>query len=115
MLNQSNSLDRMFHALADASRRRVVRQLSRAPATVSEVAKPLRMSLPSVLQHLKVLEESGLIRTEKTGRIRTCHIEPRVLSRAETWIASQRAVLQLRLDRLGDFLSDTDDDLPEPA
>jgi DNA-binding transcriptional ArsR family regulator len=112
MLNQSEAMDRVFHALADASRRSVVRQLCRAPATVSELAKPLDMSLPSVMQHLQVLEESGLIRTEKVGRVRTCHIESKVLSVAERWIAAQRTMWDHRLDRLGDVLAA---EKPQPA
>jgi DNA-binding transcriptional ArsR family regulator len=104
MLNQSEAMDRVFHALADPSRRRVVQQLSRAPASVSELAKPLDMSLPSVMQHLQVLEESGLIRTEKVGRVRTCHIEPKALSVAEGWIAAQRTMWSHRLDRIADLL-----------
>jgi DNA-binding transcriptional ArsR family regulator len=107
MLNQSDALDRVYHALADASRRRVVLQLSKAPATVSELARPLKMSLPSVLQHLRVLEDSGLIRSEKSGRVRTCHIEAKALGRAERWIAAQRQQLEQRLDRLGAFLAES--------
>ncbi|WP_295556551.1 metalloregulator ArsR/SmtB family transcription factor [uncultured Hyphomicrobium sp.] len=105
MLNQSHALDRMFHALADPSRRRVVEQLTRGSASVSELAKPLRMSLPSVLQHLQILEESGLIRSEKVGRVRTCRIEPKALARAEHWITRQRDVWEQRLDRLGAYLA----------
>jgi DNA-binding transcriptional ArsR family regulator len=106
MLNQSPNLDRMFHALADPTRRAVVEQLSRGPASVSELARPLAMSLPSVLQHLQVLEESGLIRSEKVGRVRTCRIEPAGLTAAEAWIARQRAVWEGRLDRLDAYLKD---------
>ena len=105
MPNQSETMDRVFHALADASRRSVVQRLSRAPATVSELAQPLAMALPSVLQHLRVLEDSGLIRTEKVGRVRTCHIEPAGLGAAETWIAAQRTMWDRRLDRLGALLA----------
>lgn len=108
MLNQSDTLDRMFHALADPSRRRVVEQLSRGAASVSELAKPLKMSLPSVLQHLQILEESGLIRSEKVGRVRTCRIEPKALTRAEHWITRQRAVWEQRLDRLDAYLKEMD-------
>lgn len=108
MLNQSDSLDRMFHALADPSRRRVVEQLSRGAASVSDLAKPLKMSLPSVLQHLQVLEESGLIRSEKVGRVRTCRIEPKAMTRAEHWITRQRAVWESRLDRLDAYLKEMD-------
>lgn len=98
----------MFHALADPTRRRVVEQLTRGQASVSELAKPLKMSLPSVLQHLQILEESGLIRSEKVGRVRTCRIEPKALTRAEHWITRQRAVWDARLDRLDAYLSAQD-------
>ncbi len=106
MLNQSEALDRMFHALADPSRRRVVEQLSRGPATVSELAKPLKMSLPSVLQHLQVLQHGGLIKSEKLGRVRTCRLEPKAMTRAEQWMARQRALWESRLDRLDNYLEE---------
>ncbi|MFI4981928.1 MAG: ArsR/SmtB family transcription factor, partial [Nevskiales bacterium] len=79
MLNQILALDLMFQALADPSRRAMVDRLCRGPASVSELAKPLAMSLPAVVQHLQVLEASGLVRTEKLGRVRTCHIQARAL------------------------------------
>jgi DNA-binding transcriptional ArsR family regulator len=106
MLNQSDGLDRMFHALADPSRRRLVEQLGRGPATVSDLAKPLKMSLPSVLQHLQVLEDSGLIKSKKTGRVRTCRVEPKAINRAEQWLARQRAVWEGRFDRLESYLQE---------
>jgi DNA-binding transcriptional ArsR family regulator len=112
MPNQSKAMDRVFHALADASRRSVVQRLSRAPATVSELADPLRMALPSVMQHLRVLEESGLIRTEKVGRVRTCHIELKALTAAEQWIAAQRTMWDQRLDRLGALFAADKSQLP---
>ena len=105
MLNDSPQLDLAFQALADPSRRRMVAQLSRGPASVSELARPLSISLPAVLQHLQMLEASGLVRSEKKGRVRTCRIEPRALSRAESWIAEQRALWEGRLDRLEDYLA----------
>ena len=105
MLNQSAALDLMFQALADPSRRVMVERLSRGPASVSELAKPLAMSLPAVVQHLQVLEASGLIRSEKVGRVRTCRIEPKALRMAERWINERRATWERRLDRLGDFLA----------
>jgi DNA-binding transcriptional ArsR family regulator len=105
MLNESPQLDRAFQALADPTRRRMVAQLSRGPASVSELARPLTISLPAVLQHLQMLEASGLVRTEKKGRVRTCRIEPKALSRAESWIAEQRALWEGRLDRLEDYLA----------
>lgn len=98
-------LDRVFQALADPSRRGMVERLCRGPASVSELAKPLDMSLPAVVQHLQVLEASGLIRSAKVGRVRTCQIEPDVLRSAEQWITERRTVWERRLDRLGDFLA----------
>ena len=104
MLNQSG-LDRVFHALADPARRGMVERLSRGPATVSELAAPLPMSLPAVVQHLQVLEASGLVRSEKVGRVRTCRIEPQALSSAERWINERRSAWERRLDRLGEYLA----------
>jgi DNA-binding transcriptional ArsR family regulator len=109
MLNQCAPLDRVFQALADPTRRAMVERLSRGPASVSELAKPLPMSLPAVVQHLQVLEASGLVRTEKIGRVRTCRIEPAALRPAEQWLAQRRAIWERRLDRLGDYLAEQDD------
>jgi DNA-binding transcriptional ArsR family regulator len=109
MLNQAPTLDRVFHALADPARRRMVERLSRGPASVSELAKPLTMSLPAVVQHLQVLEESGLVKSEKTGRVRTCRIEPKVLSTAEQWINQRRAMWEQHLDRLAEYLAEQDE------
>lgn len=106
MLNQSTGLDRMFHALADPSRRRLVEHLARGPASVSELAKPLKMSLPSVLQHLQVLEDSGLIKSKKIGRVRTCRVDPKAVTKAEQWLARQRAVWEGRFDRLESYLKE---------
>lgn len=111
MTNQELALDRTFHALADPTRRGMIAQLCRGPASVSELAAPLTMALPSVMQHLQVLEESGLVRSEKVGRVRTCRLESRALSLAERWITSRRASWERRLDRLGDVLAD----LPDPS
>jgi DNA-binding transcriptional ArsR family regulator len=88
----------------------MVDRLVHGPATVSELAKPLAMSLPAVMQHLAVLEASGLVKSEKVGRVRTCSIEPKALSQAETWIAERRALWERRLDRLGQFLDETKDE-----
>lgn len=96
----------MFQALADPSRRIMVERLSRGPASVSELAKPFAMSLPAVVQHLQVLEASGLIRSEKVGRVRTCHIEWAALQTAEEWMLERRKTWEHRLDRLGDFLAE---------
>jgi DNA-binding transcriptional ArsR family regulator len=104
MLNQS--LDRMFQALADPARRGMLERLCRGPATVSELAAPLPMSLPAVIQHLRLLEASGLVRSKKTGRVRTCRIEPAGLSLAEQWLNERRSIWQDRLDRLDDYLAE---------
>jgi DNA-binding transcriptional ArsR family regulator len=104
MLNQSSELDRLFHALSDPARRAMVERLSRGPAPVSELARPLPMSLPSVMQHLGVLEGAGLVRSEKAGRVRTCSIDAATLSLAEQWINDRRREWERRLDRLGDYL-----------
>src|SRR3954470_20674650 len=106
MPNQGATLDRLFQALADPSRRVMVERLSRGPASVSELAGPLDMSLPAVMQHLQVLEASGLVRSEKAGRVRTCRIETAALHTAEQWIADRRATWERRLDRLGDLLAE---------
>ena len=105
MLNQSEALDRVFQALADPARRQIVERLVRGPASVSELAKPLTMSLPAVLQHLQVLEAGGLVRSEKSGRVRTCHIEAASLRKVEKWVVSRRARWEDRLDRLGAYLA----------
>jgi len=107
MLNQSSPLDLVFQALADPSRRTMVERLSRGPASVSDLAKPLAMSLPAVVQHLKVLEASGLVRSAKVGRVRTCHLAPEALSQAEHWMAERRTHWEQRLDRLGAYLAET--------
>jgi DNA-binding transcriptional ArsR family regulator len=110
MFRAEANLDSAFQALADPSRRAMVDRLVQGPATVSELAKPLAMSLPGVMQHLAVLEASGLVVSEKIGRTRTCRIEPKVLTQAEQWIAERRALWERRLDRLGQFLDETKDD-----
>ena len=106
MLNESARLDLAFQALADPTRRGLLARLSRGPASVSELAQPFRISLPAVMQHLQALEASGLVRSEKQGRVRTCRLEPKALGVAETWIAEQRALWEAQLDRLEDFLAD---------
>ena len=105
MLNESARLDTAFQALADPGRRAMLARLSRSPASVSELARPMRMSLPAVMQHLRLLEAGGLIRSEKKGRVRTCRIEPGALAAAESWIAQQRALWEGRLDRFEDHLA----------
>jgi DNA-binding transcriptional ArsR family regulator len=108
MLNQQPNLDLMFQALADPTRRVMVERLSRGPASVSELAKPFAMSLPAVVQHLQVLEASGLVKSQKAGRVRTCTIQPTALNQVERWINERRVAWQHRLDRLGDFLAETE-------
>ena len=98
-------IDVVFHALSDANRRAMIDRLIDGPASVSELARPLAISLPAVVQHLHVLEASGLVRSHKTGRVRTCEIEPITLSAAERWIGERRATWEARLDRLGAFLA----------
>ncbi len=105
MLNYQ--LDLAFQALADPARRSIMDRLTSGPATVSELARPLPMSLPAVMLHLKVLEESGLVKSEKVGRVRTCRIEPQILSEAERWITERRQMWERNLDRLGVFLNET--------
>jgi DNA-binding transcriptional ArsR family regulator len=100
-------LDTTFHALADPSRRSIVARLSRGPASVSELAAPLAMSLPAVVQHIDVLQKSGLVRSEKVGRVRTCRLEPAPMRSVEQWIAHHRATWEGRLDRLGEVLATT--------
>jgi len=97
-------LDRIFHALADPGRRYMVKRLSRGPASVTELAKPLPITLAAVLQHVQVLEESGLVRSEKVGRTRTCTLDMKRLRSAERWISQRRALVERRLDRLGEYL-----------
>ena len=116
MLNYSSaSLDLMFHALADPGRRRMIERLSRGPASVSELAKPLAMSLPAVVQHLQVLEASGLVQSEKVGRVRTCRINPHALRAAEAWIHERRTIWEQRLDRLGVYLAANPETPPDES
>ena len=106
MLKQLDPLDAMFQALADPSRRSMIERLTRGSATVSELAGPLQMSMPAVMQHLNVLEQSGLVRSTKTGRVRSCTLEPMALSAAETWITQRRLLWSQSLDRLGAILAE---------
>ena len=105
MLNYQ--LDRTFAALADPARRSMVDRLVKGAATVSELAQPLPMSLPAVLLHLKVLEDCGLVTSQKVGRVRTCRIEPQMLSQAEKWVSERRRMWERNLDRLGAYLDET--------
>jgi DNA-binding transcriptional ArsR family regulator len=114
MLNQS-AVDRVFHALGDSTRRALVERLSQGPASVTELAKPLDITLAAVVQHIQVLEQSRLIRTEKLGRVRTCRIEAKGLSVAERWIEERRSLWERRFDRLGELLAAGEGREPRPA
>jgi DNA-binding transcriptional ArsR family regulator len=100
----SSALDDVFRALGDATRMAVLERLARGPASVSDLAAPFSMALPSFVQHLNVLERAGLITSTKAGRVRTCRLEPRQLQKAETWLADHRAMWATRLDQLDDYL-----------
>src|SRR3954463_16575096 len=105
MLNDSPKLDRTFQALSDPIRRGMLARLSRGPASVSELAAPLPISLPAVLQHLKALEASGLVASAKSGRVRTVRLQPEAMSAAEHWLAEQRSTWEGRLDRFETHLA----------
>ncbi len=106
MPNQETALNDVFHALADPTRRAVIQRLGQGPASVKDLAQPFDMALPSFMQHLRVLEEGGLIKSRKEGRVRTCEIRPKQLSKAERWLEDQRALWEGRLDRLDAYLED---------
>jgi DNA-binding transcriptional ArsR family regulator len=110
MLKQDGSLDRVFHALADSSRRNMVERLSAGPASVTELARPLPMTLAAVVQHVQVLEAAGLVRTEKVGRVRRCEINLDTLRPVDRWIADRRAMWERAFDQLGSVLGQ-----PAPA
>lgn len=104
MANQQTALDTVFHALADPTRRAVIGRLLRGAAPVKQLSEPFEMGLPAFLKHLTVLEASGLIHSEKRGRVRTCHINAERLAAAEGWLSEQRAIWQGRTDRLAHFV-----------
>jgi DNA-binding transcriptional ArsR family regulator len=106
MRNQRADVDRVFHALGDPTRRAIVERLSRGPVSVSALAAPLAITLAAVVQHLQILETSGLVHTEKAGRVRTCRIEPAGLTVVERWINDRRSLWERRLDRLGNLLGE---------
>lgn len=108
MATHRASVDRVFHALGDPTRRAIIEKLSRGPVSVSRLAEPLSITLAAVVQHLQVLEESGLVRTQKVGRVRTCSMEPTGLSVVERWVQDRKTLWERRLDRLGDILSEPD-------
>ena len=106
MLNYQPSLNRVFHALADPTRLAIVERLSRGSVSVSEIAEPLDMTLAAVVQHIQVLERSGVISTRKQGRVRTCRLEPQALDIVNSWITQRRSMWERNLDRLGEVLSE---------
>src|ERR1700724_4556642 len=106
MPDRKVNVERVFHALGDPTRRAIVEKLSQGPISVSRLAEPLDITLAAVVQHLQVLEKSGLVQTEKIGRVRTCRIEPAGLSAAEKWIGDRRSMWERRFDRLGDLLAE---------
>ena len=110
MLGKRASVGRVLHALGDPTRRAMIEKLSEGPIAVSRLAGPLDVTLAAVVQHLQVLEKSGLVRTEKAGRVRTCRIEPAGFTVAEQWIQDRRLLWERRLDRLADLLGESDDD-----
>jgi DNA-binding transcriptional ArsR family regulator len=103
-------VNRVFQALGDPTRREILERISRGPVSVSHLAEPLQISLAAVVQHLQVLEDSGLVHTEKVGRVRTCRMEPTTLAIAEQWLHDRRSLWERRLDRLGDVLADSDEE-----
>jgi DNA-binding transcriptional ArsR family regulator len=110
MRTQKIDINRVFHALGDPTRRAILDRLTAGPVSVSKLAEPLGITVTAVAQHLQVLEESGLAQTEKTGRVRTCRIEPSGFDAIERWIADHRTQWEKRLDRLGQFLIEEEDD-----
>ncbi|MFD2078349.1 DNA-binding transcriptional regulator, ArsR family [Actinopolymorpha cephalotaxi] len=108
MLNdEPTAADEVFHALADANRRAIIERLTRGPATVSELARFLGVTVAATVQHLQVLQASELVRSEKAGRVRTCRLDPSGLRRAEEWLRHRRTTWERRLDRLGDVLGES--------
>jgi DNA-binding transcriptional ArsR family regulator len=112
MLN-NGAVDRVFHALAEPMRRALVKRLSAGPMSVSDLAQPFDVTLAAIVQHLQVLEESGVVQSEKVGRVRTCRLDPDGLRLAERWIAERRSLWERRLDRLGDLLAEAEQ--PKPS
>ncbi|WP_341675489.1 metalloregulator ArsR/SmtB family transcription factor [Niveibacterium sp. SC-1] len=106
MLNQSDPLNAVFRALAEPTRRAIVLQLSRGRASVSDLAAPLDLSLAAVVQHVQALEESGLVRTQKLGRVRSCELNSEALGLAEQWLSQRRLQWEAHFDRLGAVLAE---------
>jgi DNA-binding transcriptional ArsR family regulator len=109
MPDHKPNVNRIFHALGDPTRRAIVERLSDGPISVSQLAEPLPMTLAAIVQHLQVLEESGLVRTEKIGRVRTCRVNPKGLDAVEQWVIDRRSVWEKRFGRLGDLLAEPEE------
>jgi DNA-binding transcriptional ArsR family regulator len=109
MSDAKAAVDRVFHALGDPTRRAMLEALGNGPVSVSRLAEPLRLTLAAVVQHLQLLEESGLVATEKVGRVRTCRLEPKGFAVAEQWIRDRRSIWERRLDRLGEILDEPEE------
>jgi DNA-binding transcriptional ArsR family regulator len=109
MASQKAKVDRVFHALGDPTRRAILEKLGKGPVSVSQLAEPFQLTLAAVVQHLQILEESELVRTEKVGRVRTCRIEPKGFAVARQWIDDRRTLWEQRFNRLGDLLAEEED------
>jgi len=109
MPDDKPTANRVFQALGDPTRRAILERLTEGPVSVSRLAEPLGLTLAAVVQHLQILEESGLVQTEKNGRVRTCRLEPQGFSVAEQWIRDRRTIWERRLDLLGEMLSEPND------
>jgi DNA-binding transcriptional ArsR family regulator len=107
-MKQEPNIDRVFHALGDATRRAMIERLTERPMSVSLLAEPFKMSLAAVVQHLQILEDAGLVKTEKVGRVRSCRIESAGLDLAVQWLGARRPEWDRRLDRLSEFLDDSE-------
>lgn len=110
MEQYSERLDGVFQALADPTRRAVLGELNKGPASISELARPFDMALPSFMKHIRLLEESGWIRTHKVGRVRTCSLEKKAFRAADAWLSEQRALWEARFDRLDALVEGRDDE-----
>jgi DNA-binding transcriptional ArsR family regulator len=109
MSKQNPQIDRLFHALGDPTRRAILDRLTGAPMSVSQLAEPMGVTLTAVAQHLQIMEEAGLVHTEKLGRVRTCRLEPGGLRILEQWIRDHRTSWERKLDRLGEMLAEEDE------
>jgi DNA-binding transcriptional ArsR family regulator len=104
--DRKTSVDQVFHALGDPTRRAILERVSQGPVSVSSLAKPLRITVAAAVQHVQVLEKSGLVHTTKVGRVRTCRMESKGLSVAERWLNERRSLWEKRFDRLGELLTE---------